>query len=123
VDLSRELELFFFHLLLGAARCARGEALSGHRIIKSHALERLLVLLVQGAEGDTGLLDNLDPFRRIERVFPELGARLNRLLLLEPIAAGIEMLALAEAHLRGRMPAYPEQAARITRERLAALAP
>ncbi|WP_257459277.1 hypothetical protein, partial [Archangium lipolyticum] len=24
VDLSRELEMFFFHLLLGAARCARG---------------------------------------------------------------------------------------------------
>jgi hypothetical protein len=125
VDLSRELGLFFFHLLLGAARCARGETLSGHRFIKSHALETLLTLLVhsaQGVEGDMERLDNLDPFRRLEQVFPELGARLNRLLLLEPTAAGAEMLALAESHLRGRMPAYPEQAARITRERLVSLA-
>ncbi|QRN97075.1 hypothetical protein JRI60_50365 [Archangium violaceum] len=125
VDLPRELELFFFHLLLGAARCARGEILSGHRFIKTYALDELLTLLVQGlpgVEGDTGLLDNLDPFRRVERVFPELGARLNRLLLLEPIAAATEMLALAEAHLRGRLPAYPEQAARIIRERLASFA-
>jgi hypothetical protein len=122
VDLSRELELFFFQLLLGAARCARGETLSGHRFIKSHALETLLTLLVHGVQGDTGRLDNLDPFRRVEQVLPELGARLNRLLLLEPIAAGTELLAVAEAHLRGRMPAYPEQAARITRERLVSLA-
>ncbi|WP_257460456.1 hypothetical protein, partial [Archangium lipolyticum] len=125
VDLSRELEMFFFHLLLGAARCARGDVLSGHRFIKTYALDELLTLLVQGlqgVEGDTGLLDNLDPFRRVERVFPELGARLNRLLLLEPISAAAEMLELAEAHLRGRMTAYPEQAARIVRERLALLA-
>jgi hypothetical protein len=122
VDLSRELELFLFHLLLGAARCARGETLSGHRFIKSHALDSLLKLLTHTGEGDTGRLDNLDPFRRVEQVFPELGARLNRLLLLEPMAAGAEMLTLAENHLRGRMPVYPEQAARIVRERLASLA-
>ncbi|MCI0672761.1 MAG: hypothetical protein L0Y64_20130 [Myxococcaceae bacterium] len=121
VDLPRELELFLFHLLLGAARCARGEVLSGHRFIKTYALDELMTLLTRALPDASGVLDNLDPYRRFERASPELGARLRDVLLQEPVAAAREMLALAEGHLRSAMPAYPERAAEVVREYLKGL--
>lgn len=96
------------HLMIGAARYARGEQLSGHRFIKHHAVADILWLLAKYLPAaDKSTLDNLDPFRRFEHVFPEVGAELNQIMLLEPRQATDALLTLADKRLRPAMPNYP----------------
>lgn len=113
-DEGRGFSLFLSLLLVGAGRVARGEVLSGHRFIKDFALAELLALLSRRLpSGDKTRLDNLDPFRRFEQVFPEAGAQINAALLQEPLQAARSLLDLADAALRDHLPGYPAQAVQV----------
>lgn len=102
---------FLSHLMIGAARYKRGEKLSGHRFIKDFAMYELLWLLGKYLPAENkAVLDNLDAFRRFEKVFPEIGASLSDTLLLDPIDCAIVMLKTADTHLRNTMPNFPVKA-------------
>lgn len=93
---------FLTNLLVGAGRHARGERISGRVFIKNYALRHLLVLLERHLSSPRqAVLDNLDPFRRFEVAFPELGRELNRILDLPTLQAAVELLGLAQRELHG----------------------
>lgn len=110
-DPKRRFAEFLMNLFVGVGRYARGERLSGHQFIKTHALTHLLRLLAEfHAAEDHSLLDNLDPFRRFERVYPQLGAEINRILAQDTLLAAEDLLALAVQALRPFLTPFPDTA-------------
>jgi hypothetical protein len=118
-DVERAFALFLSALLVGAGRTARGEVLSGSSFIKQHALGQLLPILTHCLPtGSEARLDNLDPFRRFEREFPEQGRTLQHLLLQEPGLCARQLLSFAEEQLAHRMEGYPARAVQVLRSQL-----
>ena len=102
---------FLMNIFVGVGRQARGEALSGRQFIKTYALSHLLHLLAEFLPAEEShLLDNLDPFRRFEHIYPALGAELNQILTLDTLTAADKLLALAVRELRPHLSNYPETA-------------
>ena len=82
-DLDWHAGQFLTTLVIGANRAARGERLSGHQLVRVAALGHLVTLLRAGLPPESGrLLDDLDPFRRLERALPEAAAQLDGALRL-----------------------------------------
>jgi hypothetical protein len=112
--------MFLTNLLVGAGRHRRGERLSGGQYVRAHALGHLLVLLARHVRADgESMLDDLDPFRRFERVHPALGAELAAILLEEAPEAGKRLLEVAVRELGGRID-LPERATEVVRRALSA---
>ncbi|HEX2911251.1 MAG TPA: hypothetical protein VH186_10615 [Chloroflexia bacterium] len=112
-------KMFLCNLLVGVWRYRRGERLSGHQFVKVHALTHLIKLLTKYQPSpQKGLLDNLDPTRRFEKAYPELGQTLDNLLLLETPRAATAMLDLAETTLAGHLDDYPVKAVEVVRREL-----
>lgn len=116
---------FLTQLLVGAGRHARGERLSGHSRVKEDALRHLVRLLSRHARSEhAALLDDLDPVRRFERVFPALGRELNEALERQTPQAALLLLDLAERELGAPLAAsFPAAAFTAVRARLQALLP
>jgi len=122
-DAGRLFGQLLVNLLVGGWRHARGERLSGRQFVKNHAVYQLLLiwpLLHPLPEG--GLLDNLDPFRRVERLYPRFGAELNQILELGTLETAVQLLALAENACRPHLTPFPAEAAQVVRRLLAELA-
>lgn len=102
---------FLTNLLVGCGRYARGERLSGGQFVKGHAARHLTVLLARHVPAaGASLLDDLDPLRRFERVYPEIGAEIGRLLDEPAPECARGLLALAARELDGRLRSYPSEA-------------
>jgi hypothetical protein len=90
-------------LLVGVQRHRRGEHLSGIDFVHRFALRHFLVLLARHVEAERPeAKDNLNPFRRVERAYPEVGAELGRIFAsgdLETTAR--ELLELSARTFRG----------------------
>ncbi len=113
---------FLTSLLVAAGRYARGERASARTLVASQAARPLLVLLARHIPSERrAVLDDLDPFRRFELAYPDLGRELDVLLRLETPAAALGLLGLARRELEGRMPGFPSKAAEIVRRRVAEL--
>jgi hypothetical protein len=111
---------FLTSLLVAAGRFARGERASARALVAGQAARPLFVLLARHVPSERrGVLDDLDPFRRFELAYPELGRELDVLLRLETPAAAVGLLDLARRELEGRMPGFPSRAAEIVRRRVA----
>ena len=84
-------------LLVGVQRHRRGEHLSGIDFVHRFALRHFLVLLARHVEAERPeARDNLNPFRRVELAYPEVGAELGRIFAtgdLEETARGLLELA------------------------------
>ena len=100
-------------LYVGAGRYARGEKLSAHVFIKHHLIHHLIPLLIYANPTDTSKLDNLDPFRRFERVYPEIASALNQALAQPIIACAKGIFELVESLSKLPNIPYPTQAAQI----------
>lgn len=99
-------------LLVGSGRFARGERLAGTAIVAERALRNLLLLLARHVPAqDPSVLDDLDPFRRVERAWPGLGAELDAALAVPAPAAARRLLAIAARELGPRLPGFPFEAA------------
>ncbi len=108
---EKRLGDFLMNIFVGVGRHARGEKLSGRHFVKTHALTHLLHLLAQFVPAEqANLLDNLDPFRRFEQVFPELGAEINTILAMDTPSAAQNLLTLAVRELRPFLSSIPEAA-------------
>lgn len=92
----------------GVGRYARGEKLSAHAFIRQYALRRLLQILPAVLKPENAdKLDNLDPFRRFERVLPELAAQIDRLQRLDVLDTASGTLDLLETYVQPRVADYP----------------
>jgi hypothetical protein len=119
---ERLLGQFLTNLLVGVGRHARGEEISGRMFVKTTALRHLLILLERHLPSpDHSLLDNLEPTRRFERVYPMLGQELNAILEQPTPQAARGLLALAERELRPYLPDYPTAAAEVIARQLATI--
>lgn len=85
-------------LVVGAGRAARGERLSGHRMVRAVALEHLLVLL-RALCPDAPERDDLDPARRFEQTFPALGDEIDHALQQPIEVAAHALLEIASREL------------------------
>ena len=114
-DIQRHVGMALCLLLVGAGRVARGEGISGQVFIRSHALHHLLPVLEQTLPAaDKSALDNLDPLRRFERVFPAVGAQINAALNRDAIGAAMGILDVIEQVL-GDKADFPTAAAATVR--------
>ena len=110
-DPNQRFSEFLMNIFVGVGRQARGEMLSGRQFIKTYALTHLLHMLADFVSApEAALLDNLDPFRRFEFVYPALGAELNHILAQDTLSAADGLLALAARELRPFLASYPEAA-------------
>jgi len=109
-DLLMVLSLFY----VGAGRYARGEKLSAHVFIKHHLLHHLLPLLIH-LLGDNPKLDNLDPFRRLEQVYPAIATQINDSLLLPPVSCALALLDVLVAQTQPHITLYPTQVIEVVR--------
>jgi lincosamide nucleotidyltransferase B/F len=108
---QKALNGFLSELLIGVRRCQRGEKISGKAFIKQYSFYHLMRLLCHYVPAEKKQkLDNLDPFRRFEIVFPDLSREVNTALLLEGEEGAKQLLAIADRELRERMPDYPIEA-------------
>ena len=99
---------FLTNLLVGVGRYHRGEHLSASFFVKGSAFRNLTLLFHTFAESPYAqLLDDLDPFRRMEIALPEIGKKLNQFLQLDTPDAASEMLELAKESFQSRLPNYP----------------
>lgn len=111
---------FLTGLLVGAARFARGERLSGQILVASNAARPLLILLARHVPSDRpNLSDNLDPFRRFDLAYPRLGGEIEAILRRETPAAALGLLELASRELAGRIAGFPSRAAEVVGRRIA----
>lgn len=105
--------MFVTAVQVGVGRTRRGEALSGAFFLVS-ATRHLCALLARVvAAPEHGLLDELDPLRRFERVYPKLGVEIASALHDPPT-----LLRLAERELRPLRPELPWAALRAALTRL-----
>jgi hypothetical protein len=104
--LARPDKLENFCSLLWAAyeRWERGERLSSQRYIQFSVDALLDLLTAHDCLKKSRLADKLDARRRLERVEPELGRELNRMVGLDAAEAGVALIELAEKELRTRAP-------------------
>jgi len=114
-NLRRDVAMFLCLLVVGAGRVARGEAISGQVFIRAYALSHLLAALTYVLEAsDAAHLDNLDPYRRFERVFPQIGAEISIALNHDPIATALGLLNVYEHNLLDTV-GYSEKAVNAVR--------
>lgn len=100
---------FLVQLVTGALRHARGERLAGHARVQGAAVHRLLELLGPRAP-EPAALDDLDPVRRFEQAWPQMATRIERALALDPPAAAVALLGIAQDGLGERIPPAAAQA-------------
>jgi lincosamide nucleotidyltransferase len=104
-DLAWHAGQFLTTLVIGASRAARGEALSGHQLVRVAALGHLLVLLRAGRPPEAeALLDDLDPNRRLERAFPGTAAEIDEALRLPVVASARALLSVLRRARPGLLP-------------------
>ncbi|MTI59979.1 MAG: hypothetical protein FH762_08405 [Firmicutes bacterium] len=82
----------------------RGEKVSAHEFVKISALKKLLILLEKHLVNENNnLLDNIDPLRRFEFVYSDLGKEMESILLKPiPEAAGA-LLNILRRELSGQL--------------------
>ena len=94
---------FLSTLLIGVSRHRRGERLAAIEFVDGLALRFLLLLIARHVPPEVpDVLDDLNPYRRVERAYPSLGARLDAVMAqgdLPVVARGL--FELAEARFAG----------------------
>lgn len=107
-------------LVVGVGRARRGEQLSAHKLVRAEAVELFIQLASRHLLAERGdLRDPLDPYRRFERRFPDLGPRLAAALAAPVEAAAAAVLELAEDAFGDKRGLWPAPAAQAVRSYLA----
>lgn len=105
------LGMFLGNIWVGVGRYRRGERLSSHCFVKDFALKHLVTLIEKHIpSNNANCLDNLDPMRRFELAYPEIGKELDDILKMEVPQAAKELMKLAVKNLASRMDGFPTEA-------------
>ncbi|MGE5153015.1 MAG: hypothetical protein ACM3ST_03275 [Bdellovibrio bacteriovorus] len=120
VDIRYQSNQFLTHLLVGLWRYQRGERLSAFRFLRELALQELVQLTyaLETAERPD-LRDNLDPTRRFEQVYPEIGRELAAALE-QPLITGASRLLDCFERLTASQTDRPHPVIAMVREELIA---
>jgi lincosamide nucleotidyltransferase B/F len=86
---------FLVEMIIGLGRLGRGELLSAGELIRGRAVASLLRTI----GGEHELLDDLDPLRRVEMVYPALAERLSQSLSLPLVDGAQSLVDIAEEYL------------------------
>jgi hypothetical protein len=121
-NIKRDLGMVPCLLLVGAGRAARGEILSASVFIKTYSLGHLLTLVAHQlpAEVDNSKLDNLDPFRRVEQVYPTIAGKIADALCLPPLQSALAILKVYSDHFN-HLEDYPAPAVQTVQTYIEAL--
>lgn len=92
-DFEANFELCLSLLLIAVGRARRGEQIAATQHI-NYALNHALMLIRAAIPVKNQASDSLNSFRRFEFDYPELGAKLNAILGLEPELAGRKLFDL-----------------------------
>ncbi|GIG19744.1 hypothetical protein Cch01nite_04680 [Cellulomonas chitinilytica] len=79
LDPANETALFLVKVLLGVGRARRGEVLSGGQLVRQWATQHLVRAVRERLPSPTDP-ERIDPARRFEAAYPEIGARLGAAL-------------------------------------------
>lgn len=91
---------FLTNLLVGIRRYRRGERMSAQKFIKGSAVGHLVTLLSRYIlPSHPDLADNIDPTRRFERLYPEIGRKLEALMQMPLPESARSQLALFEQYV------------------------
>jgi lincosamide nucleotidyltransferase len=111
---------FLTNLLVGMGRYRRGEGASAHQFVKARASQHLVRLLARHVPSERhGLVDNIDPTRRFEVVYPALGEELREAMLCETPEAAGRMLAMFSRELPAARIGVPEDVLALVAEQVA----
>jgi hypothetical protein len=103
---------FLATLLIGVSRHRRGERLAAIEFVHGTALRSLLMLVARHVPPEVpDVLDELNPYRRVERAYPALGAELDAVMArgdLEAVARGLFEVAEPRFAGLGREDVRPE---------------
>ncbi|MEM7333293.1 MAG: hypothetical protein AAF490_14480 [Chloroflexota bacterium] len=101
---------FLSNIWVGYGRYQRGEKLSGHEFVKNHALINLIKLIQHYSPADNhAQLDNLNPLRRFEQCYPELGQELMDAMAHSFDQTCLQFLGISERELHDRIPNFPSK--------------
>ncbi len=124
-SLRDRAELFLSLLLIGVGRHRRGETLTAGQFVRSHALAHLLALhraehpsAAPTVHGIDPRLDDLDPYRRVERVHPVFAAAVAEAIEADPDTAARRLLELAHAEGLAQASYWPRKGEAAVRARL-----
>lgn len=108
---------FLTNLLVGLGRYWRGEKISAHHFIKSHALNRLVILVEKHLPSERKcLLDNIAHNRRFEFVYPKIGREIEQILLLPADECAYELLHIAEREISKKVDFWPKKMVQILKK-------
>ncbi len=120
-DAQRSFDTMISNILVGSMRAKRGEILSAHAFIKHHALYAFMSICWHQLSADSASRDSLDPFRRFEQGFPEIGQQLNTAMEQAIQGAALELLQLSESLLTPTLQHRREDAIRVIRTYITSL--
>lgn len=101
-------------LWIGIGRYKRGEKASAHELVKMSALKSLMTLIEKHSPSEHKvLIDNLDPLRRFEYIYPDLGEEIGNILLEPILKAARQMLNILERELTEHLEAGHKEAIHI----------
>ncbi len=96
---------FCAQLVIGLTRYGRGERLSANHLVRGWALRSLLALVETFVEPTgPGAIDNLDPHRRFELAYPDIGRELDEALILPVPRLSARLLDVCEREVAPAVP-------------------
>jgi len=107
VDAEREVKLMLTQLHSGVGRARRGETLSGSGLVRGEAVSHFARAAAARLSPEAAGLDELDPRRRFDGAYPQLGKRLEEAVRHDIEAAARALVALAEEVLSPGWPQFP----------------
>jgi len=110
---------FLAALLVGAGRYRRGERVGGRAQLQAATVHLAQLLARARSEGGQAVLDSLDPLRRFEQAYPDLGRELDDALGHPPPEAALRLLRIARRELAQRVREFPDEAAAVIERLLA----
>ncbi len=116
-DPADQIGVFLVKTAIGVGRLRRGERISGSVFVRTYALTPLCEALRQRLAPDAPR-SPFDPLRRIERVLPDVAARIGSLLDGDAEACARGLVALARAELEPGWAAFPSRAFDVVTETL-----
>lgn len=118
-DPERDIRIFLTLILVGVGRARRGEVIMAGAAVRSGAVSRLIDVWLARVDGDRPeRLDDLEPRRRFELVYPEAGRALGAALESDVETAAWLLLDLAERELSPEWDTFPHSAVSAVRQRL-----
>jgi hypothetical protein len=117
-DPVNEARLVLVKLLIGVGRSRRGEELVAGQFVRTWAVNHLTRLVRARYPLERSVRDGIDPVRRFEQDYPEVGAKVNLYLASSVEKAARGLFAFLRAEIEPGWDDFPSRAADVVATRL-----